>query len=157
MFLKDAAYCAIGVAAPILNTKFDFNGFLTTTLIAELQQQQPNHHIIRRRIAILLAQWAVVDIAQANRPLVYQIFEHLLDKAVPSNDQAVRITAGKRFKDIADDIHFQAELFTPYATRIMAQIVDLIQEVAQSDTKLALLHTLSAVIERMENQVTTLL
>ncbi len=80
-----------------------------------------------------------------------------MDKAVPWNDQAVRITAGKRFKDIADDMYFQAELFTPYAPRIMAQIVDLIQEVAQSDTKLALLHTLSAVIERMENQVTTLL
>jgi len=155
VFAKDAIYSAIGLAGPILHTKFDFDQPLTTTIVTELQNQQPHHNIMRRRIAILIAQWIKIDIAQSNRPLVYQIFQHLMDSSVAMNDQAVRITAAKRFKDVADEWNFKAEAFSPYASTILSQLVGLIQEVSLIETKMALLNTLSAVIERMEGEVRT--
>lgn len=153
VFDKDAIFSAIGLAAPMLEGKFDFNTFLTQTVVPELQKPQDRSNVIRRRVAILLSQWIGVGISDSNRPLVYQIFEHLLDKSIPANDQTVRITAGKRFHDIANEWKFKAEDFAPQATTILDRIVQLISEVQMPETKMALLHTLSTVIERMELQV----
>lgn len=153
VFAKDTIYSAIGLSGPALYERMDFNQYLTTTIVAELQNHQANHNVMRRRIAIVIAQWITIDIAEANKPLVYQIFQHLMDPSITENDQAVRITAGKRFKDIANDWHFKAEHFAPYAANIITQLVNLIQEVNLAETKMAMLYTLGIVVERMETGV----
>jgi len=76
-----------------------------------------------------------------------------MDPSIALNDQAVRITAAKRFKDVADEWNFEAEPFSPYASTILSQLVNLIQEVSLIETKMALLDTLSVIIERMEGKV----
>jgi len=101
----------------------------------------------------MIAQWVKIDIAEDNRTLIYQIFQHLMDTNVGLNDQAVRITAGKRFKEVADEWHFTPAPFAPYAARIMSQLVSLIEEVNMIENKMALLHTLSIVVERLESEV----
>ena len=137
----------------MLHQNLDFNSFFTGTLVPELQRQDANHSIIRRRIAILLAQWISLDIAEANRPLVYQVYQHLLDKSVPSNDETVRITAGKRFNEIAIAWEFDPAQFSQYGGQTLKHILDLIQEVSMVETKLALLTTVGTVIEAMNHHV----
>ena len=121
-----------------------------STLVPEVQSQRPGCHILRRRIAILLGQWMPVK-EGLDRPLVYQIFQHLLDP--DGNDKVVRITAGRQFKNVVEPYEFDGEEFKPFAAIIITSIQRLIEEVEFTDTKLTLLSTLSSTILRMEHNV----
>lgn len=149
-------YTAIGLAADILLDQLDFDSFVANTLVAEAQKQKPGYNIIRRRIAIIISQWIAIKIAKEKKPIVYQIFQHLLDKSDPLNDQVVRVTAGRRFKDVADEWEFNADNFLPYAPVTLDRLMALVQEVELPETKMALLNTISVIVERLEHHVGSL-
>lgn len=156
ILLKDSVYTAIGLAAAVLHHQLDFNAFLSGTIVVEVQKQQPGFNILRRRIAILLGQWITIKVSEENRTLVYKIFQHLLDAGDTCNDQVVRITAGRQFKHIADDWEFNAEHFMPYCQTTMTRLMQLIEEVENIETKMALLNTISVLVERLEHHVSGL-
>lgn len=153
ILLKDSVYTAVGLAAAVLHPHLDFNAFLSSTLVTEIQKQQPGYNIIRRRIAILLGQWITIKVSEENRPLVYKIFQHLLDAGDTCNDQVVRVTAGRQFKNVVDDWEFNAEQFLPYAQTTMTRLMQLVEEVQLTETKMALLNTLSVIVERLEHHI----
>ncbi|KAI4091352.1 MAG: hypothetical protein LQ339_008149 [Xanthoria mediterranea] len=148
---KDSIYGAIGLAASVLEDKLDFNSFLRGTLSQEVQIDQPGCGILRRRIAIILGQWLPVKDG-LDRALVYQIFQHLLDKGDPSNDLVVRITAGRQLKNVIIPFDFRFEQFEPYATTVLHRLVALIEEVELNEIKLALLNTLLVLIQSVEEK-----
>ena len=154
VLLKDSIYAAIGIAAPVLerNLEFDFESFLNNTLVEEVQISQSGYNILRRRAAVILGQWLPVK-EGLNRPLVYQIFQHLLDKRDQMNDQVVRVTAGRQLKNVVDPFEFVAEPFMPYVPNILSSLMALIEEVELPDTKLALLNTISVMVTKMEQHV----
>ena len=154
VLLKDSIYAAIGLAAPVLerNPDFDFGRFLDNTLVQEVQIAQPGYNILRRRAAIVLGQWLPVK-EGLNRPLVYQIFQHLLSKENRLNDQVVRVTAGRQLKNVIDPFEFTAEAFMPFVSSILGSLMALIEEVDLPDTKLALLNTISVIVTKMEQHV----
>lgn len=153
ILFKDSVYTAIGLAAAVLHQHLDFNAFLSSTLVVEVQKQQPGFNILRRRIAILLGQWITIKVSEENRPLVYKIFQHLLDPNDACNDQVVRVTAGRQFKNIVDDWEFNAEQFLPYADTTLTRLMQLVQEVELTETKMALLNTISVMVERLEHNI----
>ncbi|KAI9849400.1 MAG: hypothetical protein M1838_000173, partial [Thelocarpon superellum] len=154
ILFKDSIYTAVGLAASVLQRDLDFDAFLTSTLVAEVQTQQPGFNVLRRRIAILLGQWTPVKIAGANRSVVYQIFAHLLNADDPLNDEVVRITAGRQLKHVADEWEFAAAPFLPYAPDVLGRLMALIREIELTETKMALLNTVSVIVERMEHHIT---
>ncbi len=149
---KDSIYAAIGLAAPVLEQELDFQEFLTSTLVFEVQIQKPGYNILRRRIAIILGQWLPVK-EGLDRPLVYQIFQHLLDRSDQFNDQVVRVTAGRQLKNVIDPFEFTAEHFMPYAPNIFGRMMELTKEVELPETKIALLNTISVIVLKMEQHV----
>lgn len=86
-----------------------------------------------------------------DRPLVYQIFQHLLDPV--GNDRVVRVTAGRQLKNIIDPFEFTAEGFNPYANTTITRLMALIEQVELTETKRALLDTLSVIVLKMEHHV----
>ena len=154
VLLKDSIYAAIGIAAPVLepNPDFDFGYFLNNTLVQEVQISQAGYYILRRRAAVVLGQWLPVK-EGLDRPLVYQIFQHLLDKRDQLNDQVVRVTAGRQLRNVVDPFEFAAESFMPYVPNILSSLMALIEEVELPDTKLALLNTISVIVTKMEQHV----
>ena len=154
VLLKDSIYAAIGIAAPVLerNLDFDFGSFLDNILVEEVQISQSGYNILRRRAAVVLGQWLPVK-EGLNRPLVYHIFQHLLDKRDQMNDQVVRVTAGRQLKNVVDPFEFVAEGFMPYVPNILSSLMALIEEVELPDTKLALLNTISVIVLKMEQHV----
>lgn len=153
VLFKDSVYTAIGLAAAVLQQHLDFDSFLSNTIVVEVQKQKPGFNILRRRIAILLGQWITVKVSAENRPLVYKIFQHMLDPSDSCNDQVVRITAGRQFKNIVDDWEFSPKQFLPYVQTTMTQLLGLIEEVDNVETKMALLNTISVLVERLEHHV----
>ncbi|KAH8721569.1 armadillo-type protein [Phaeosphaeriaceae sp. PMI808] len=154
VLFKDSVYTAIGLAADILHDQLDFDSFIESTLVVEVGKQKPGYNIIRRRIAIIIAQWITVKIAKEKKPIVYQIFQHLMDKNDPLNDQVVRVTAGRKFRDVADEWEFHADIFLPYAPVMLERMMALVQEVELAETKMALLNTISIIVTRMEHNIT---
>ncbi|EEP76953.1 conserved hypothetical protein [Uncinocarpus reesii 1704] len=153
VLLKDSLYAAVGLAAACLEKTLDFNAFLSSTLIPEVQIQQPGYNILRRRIAILLGQWMPVKPGELDRNSVYRVFQHLLDKNDPINDQVVRVTAGRQLKAVLDPYEFTAEGFLPYATPILQSLMNLIQEAALPETKMALLETVRVAVIKLEDHI----
>ncbi|CAN9229599.1 unnamed protein product [Alternaria alternata] len=154
ILFKDSVYTAIGLAADILHDQVDFDSFLEKTLVVEVAKQKPGYNIIRRRIAIIISQWITIKMAKEKKPIVYQIFQHLLDKNDPMNDQVVRITAGRKFHAVADEWEFQADAFLPYSQLMLDRLMALVQEVELPETKMALLNTISLVVYRLEHHIT---
>ncbi|KAI2084602.1 hypothetical protein LOZ36_004681 [Ophidiomyces ophidiicola] len=153
VLLKDSLYSAVGLAAACLEKPLDFNAFLLTTLIPEVQIQQPGYNILRRRIAILLGQWMPIKPGDLDREAIYRIFQHLLNKDDPHNDQVVRVTAGRQLRSVLDPYEFTAEGFLPFITPILQYLMSLIQEVMLPETKMALLETVRVVVVKMEDHI----
>ncbi|KAK4129393.1 ARM repeat-containing protein [Parathielavia appendiculata] len=150
---KEAAYCALGCAASVIYQSFDFDTFLTTFLVKDVQIQDPMAKLLRRRIAILLSQWISIKISQASRPAVYDIFRHLMNPDDQHNDEVVRITAARQLKYIAEDFEFTPESFYPSAADTFNLLVSLLQEVESDETKLAILETVRVIVSRMETHI----
>ena len=151
VLFKDSVYTAIGLAAAVLHEHLDFDAFVRDVLVAEVQKDRPGYNIIRRRTAILLGQWISIKVSE--RSLVYQIFQYLLNPASPLNDQVVRVTAGRQLNNVANDWEFKAQAFMPFAESILTNLMHLIQEVELSETKMALLTTISTLVERLEQSI----
>jgi hypothetical protein len=149
---KDSVYTAMGIAAPVLSDSFDFDAFLTSTLVNDIGRHGEEYKVLRRRIAILIGQWVTIKISTENRPLVYQIFKLLLNPVDPVNDQVVRVTAARHLKSAVDDFNFTVEPFLPFADEFLHRLMALIRELSHTETQLAVLETIRVIFIRLEAQ-----
>lgn len=153
VLLKDSLYSAVGLAAASLEQHLDFNAFLESTLVPEVQIQGQGYNVLRRRIAILLGQWVPVKAEELNMNAVYQTFQYLLSKQDPLNDLVVRVTAGRQLREVLNPYEFSPSSFMPYAPSILQSLLSLVQEVELPESKMALLDTVRAIVIKMENHV----
>jgi hypothetical protein len=150
---RDAAYTAIGIAGPVLHQVLPFDKLLNQVLLQEVQVKEPDYAILRRRIAVLVGQWITIKLSPESRVSAYQIYRHLLDPSDSVNDLVVRVTAGKALKAGVDEWDFAPGPFLPYLPDILNRLAALVEEVEGTDTKLALLSTVSVIVERMGRNV----
>lgn len=150
---KEAVYTAMGLASAHVCDKFDFNVVLRSSVVNDAQQQGGLYKVLRRRIAILISQWAPVKLTDDSRPVVYQIFQHFLRPSDETNDLVVRITAARQLRWIADELGFSADAFLPYAADVLTQLTQLTQLVAADETKLAILESIRILVTRMDEHV----
>ncbi|EXJ95755.1 hypothetical protein A1O1_00879 [Capronia coronata CBS 617.96] len=153
VLLKDSLYSAVGIAAACLEDVLDFNTFLKTTLVPEVQMKHPNYNILRRRTAILLGQWVPMKPETLDRVAVYQIFTHLLSSNEQLNDHVVRVTAGRQLRLVLEPFEFKFSDFQPYATPLLQSLMSLIAETELSETKMALLETVRVAVTKLEGHI----
>ncbi|XP_077988870.1 importin-11-like [Glandiceps talaboti] len=146
---KDAVYNAAGLAAYELFDDVNFDTWLTSQLLPELQNKNSRFKLIRRRVVWLIGQWVGVKLATNLRPTVY---EALLPLLADNEDMVVRITAAQALK-IVDDFEFKTDQFMPYLETSFQLLFQLLQQVSECDTKMQALHVMSFVIERVERQI----
>ncbi|KAK3068514.1 hypothetical protein LTS18_000634, partial [Coniosporium uncinatum] len=149
ILFKDSVYCALGLAAPILEKNLDIDQLVRYILVKEVGTRETGYNIIRRRVAILLGSWAPMGYPVHTQNVVNKVFKCLLDKGDKLNDTVVRVTAGRQLKNVADAFEFSNVEFHDEAHAILYALMGLITEVDLTETKLALLNTLSVIIERM--------
>lgn len=163
---KEAVYTALGLAAAHIvsasgtdkqtgdgpgNKLLDFDHLLTTTLVQDAQEQGPLGKVLRRRLAILFSSWIIVESTETSRPVMYQLFTHFLNPNDETNDLVVRVTAARQLRWVADELFFDPDKFLPYAGDVMPQLVELITNLDNDDTKLAILETMRLLVTRLEH------
>jgi Ribonuclease G/E len=126
---------------------------LTEHLIPEVQVSNPEYKILRRRIAILVGQWAVIEESSGSRPIYYQLYQFLLNPEDPINDQVVRVAAGRQLYFSVNAFEATVEEFLPYIDNIMDRLMSLVEEVQLDETKVSLLQTINVIVNRMEHHV----
>lgn len=131
----------------------DFHAFLQTTLVQEVGEEKPGYNILRRRIAILMGQWAPIKSEILQTDHVYRILQHLLNRNDPLNDQVVRVTTARKLKNVLEPFEFHLPVFLPFATSIFQEIFGLIDEVTLIETKMALLEVIRILVVKMEDNV----
>ncbi|XP_059176481.1 importin-11-like isoform X2 [Physella acuta] len=147
---KDAAYNAVGLASFDLFDEIDFDSWLTTHLLQELQIKQKSYRVIRKRVVWLIGQWVGVKMSVSLRPALYEAVIGLLD---PNEDLAVRLEAAQTLKTAVDDFEFTTEQLLPYIESLFSLLFRLLKEVRECDTKMHVLHVLSFVIERVGSKI----
>ncbi|KAI1099963.1 ARM repeat-containing protein [Jackrogersella minutella] len=150
---REAVYTTMGLAGPSVHTQFDFERVLKTVIVADAQRTEPFCQVLRRRIAILLSQWVPIVANERTRPLIYEIFRHFLNPSDQHNDIVVRITTARLFRIITDEFGFEGEMFSPYASDVLTQLLDLLQDVEVDEAKLAILESTRSLISRMDTHV----
>ena len=163
---KEAVYTAMGLAAAHIvtaagtnkqtgegqpNQLLNFDHLLTTTLVQDAQESGPLAKILRRRLAILFSSWIIVESTETNRPVIYQLFTHFMNPNDETNDLVVRITAARQLRWVVDEMFFDVDQFLPYAGDVMPQLAELISNLDNDDTKLAILETMRLLVTRMES------
>jgi DNA-binding protein len=146
-------YCAVGLAAANLEKSLDFKSFLVSHLVPEVQIPDLQYKILRRRISILVGQWCTIETSPESRPLYFQLFQFLLNKDDPINDQVVRVSAGRQLSRAVDAYECTAQDILPYADSVLTEVMALVEEVEHPETKMALLNTISNIVFRLEHHV----
>jgi len=77
----------------------------------------------------------------------------LLNKDDPLNDQVVRVAAGRQLNSAVLAYGAEPGDLKPYMGDIIQQLILVIEEVELTETKNMLLHTMSSIVERMEELV----
>lgn len=153
MLTKDSLYSAVGLAAASLEEHLDINNFLEMTMVPEVQIQKQEYKLLRRRIPLVLGEWAPIKYESMNKDAIFQIFLHLLNKDDPFNDLVVRITTARQLRVLLDFYRFELAHFMPYADSTLGSVMALIQDVELSETKRDLLETVRMAVVKMENHV----
>lgn len=150
---KEAVYTAMGLAAAHVASEYDFHAVLSSAIAQDAQQKGDLYRVLRRRIAILISQWAPVKFMPESRALAYQIFDHFLNPNDETNDVVVQITAARQLRWLADELGFSEEAFEPYTANVLSRLIALVQTVYIDETKLAILESVRILVMRMEQHL----
>ncbi|KAI9015058.1 armadillo-type protein [Gaertneriomyces semiglobifer] len=149
LLMRDAIYCAVGLAASDLYDFVDFDVWFRTSLASEAFDTNPRSKLIRRRVAWLIGQWLPVKGTAAGRREVYPVVLHLLGDA----DLVVRLTTVVTLKDIIDDFDFEPADFLPYLDATIERFVGLMKDVEEFDSKVKVLNCLAVLVQRLEEAI----
>lgn len=138
-------YGAIGLGVNSLYGRLDFEPFVMNRLVIELANKDPTFKILRRRIGWMLGKWVTEGISSDCRKVIYEI---LLELMAEQEDLLVRLTAANGLKQAVDDWDFDIQIVLPYLGRAMNLLLNLLNEVEESDTTMKLISYLNAIMDR---------
>ncbi|KAI8980480.1 armadillo-type protein [Pilobolus umbonatus] len=145
LLFKDAVYGAIGLGVNSLYGVFDFDQFVSTRLVTELEHTNPGFKILRRRIAWMLGKWVNEGVSADCRVIIYEILIKLMRE---EEDLVVRLTAAHGFKNAIDDWDFDIHIALPYLGNGVHLLLKLLGEIEDSDTIMKMISYLNAILDR---------
>lgn len=152
ILLKDAIYNAAGISAFNLFDEVDFDAWFTNQLIQEASIKTDNFRIIRRRGIWLIGKWSGVKLLRDLRPKVYEL---CLDLLRQNENMAVRLEASKTLMATLDDFEFEPQSFLPYLEPSFSALFILLKEAKECETKMNILNTMSFVIDKMSDNISS--
>ncbi|KAI8331595.1 armadillo-type protein [Chlamydoabsidia padenii] len=145
LLFRDAIYDAVGHGVHSLYGRLDFETFVSTQLVTEISNKDASYKILRRRIAWLLGRWVTESVSADCRTTIYEI---LLQLMVEEEDLVVRLSAAHSLKMAIDDWDFDIAILLPYLGSAMELMMNLIDQVEESDTVMKLIADLNTIMDR---------
>ncbi|KAI9096512.1 armadillo-type protein [Phlyctochytrium arcticum] len=146
LLLKDAVYCAVGLAASDLYDFVDLEQWFRSNLLPEASKTDSSFTILHRRIAWLLAQWFPVKPTPSIRADAYKLLLLLMGS---SYNIVVRLTAVSSMRVMIDDFEFDKNEFVPLFQELLDRLASVLNELDGVDSALSVVACLGVAVERM--------
>ncbi|KZW04127.1 ARM repeat-containing protein [Exidia glandulosa HHB12029] len=143
---EEAIYCAIGNTIHHIKDTVDFESWIRSTVVPQVQSPNPDHRVLKRRIAWLIGRWMSQCTPRITSPHVWQVLAHLLSDRGESSDLAVRLMAATALQECVDAMEFNLEVFRPFLSGFVVELLQLMDEAETSAAKLRVATTLSSVV-----------
>ncbi|KAJ3017014.1 Importin-11 [Thoreauomyces humboldtii] len=152
ILLKDAVYCAVGLAAHDLYEQVDFESWFLGTLVAEASTGDTRLTILHRRIPWLISQWLPVQ----PKPALYDpVYRLLVGVLTSENDMVVRLTAVAALKKVVDDFGFELDVFRPFVAPVLDALANVMADVDGVDCLGGVVGCIAIVVERLQGAIVT--
>lgn len=147
---KDSILAVFQLSATAIHNDCNFHNLLTTYFIPQaLQTSDPNYKIIKRRICLIINEWALIQCTPETREEIYKLLLTLLNGAEPTNDKVVRLTALQSLRFMIDDWEFRKFNFEPFLNETVYCILSILESLKFTECKIVVIDALSLLIARM--------
>lgn len=137
-----------------LSLKTVFNHVIFPITNGQLNFVVRSYRLIRRRISSLLGSLLASDPSPTSLPLIYELLTHLLSRN-SSTDPAIRLTSVKSLQK-SDTWDFNLQAFLPFLSRVVEDLVDLLESVELGETRMRVMSALGVVVARVEGNVSSI-
>jgi hypothetical protein len=146
--VNDACLQALGLGVYYLHDRLDYEAFYAATLAPLLADPRAEAALARRRAVWFVGRWAG-EVRQDMFDRVYAAVTALL----VDPDRVVSLTAMAALRLLVDEWSFQADLFLPHLELALRSLVALARRAAEPETRVAVLNTVSLVLDRMQDRI----
>ncbi|ODV87032.1 hypothetical protein CANARDRAFT_6592 [[Candida] arabinofermentans NRRL YB-2248] len=112
-----------------------------------MKMEPIQNKIIKRRICLIISEWISIECSKETRLSIYELILSLLENK-EINDKVVKLTALQTLQHLIDDWEFRKYDFLPYLNITIKSIMNLLNELELTESKLFVLKILSILIER---------
>ncbi|KAI8975059.1 armadillo-type protein [Mycotypha africana] len=160
-FFKEAVYSAIGLGVKTLYGHFDFERFVMTYLVKDLDRPAGPPPMIKRRIAWTLGKWASESISEECRKVAFDVLLQWM-AAPPSEEKeqeqqgqqrVVQLTAAHALTQAVDNWEFDIQLFLPYLGSTLTHLLHLLSQAEAPETVLSLVTDVKAILMRTGTEI----
>lgn len=146
---KDSILSVFQLSASAIHEQCNFNDLLNGFFLPQaMKNDDPNYKIIKRRVCLIINDWATIQCSPETRDTIYKFILELLNPAEPTNDKVVRLTALQTLRFMIDDWEFRKRKFAPYLDLTISRILELLNCLEFTECKIVLLNVLALIIER---------
>ncbi|TPX71763.1 hypothetical protein SpCBS45565_g00836 [Spizellomyces sp. 'palustris'] len=150
IFLKDAVYCAIGLAAHDLYDLVNFEQWFGSKLCAEASNTDTRLTLLHRRIPWLISHWLSIQPTPSLHPSIYTLLVRLM---TPPYDLVVRLTCITTLKTLVDDFEFDPKTFYPFFDVFLNAFSGILDDVDGVSSCVGVVGCLGVIIERFQGEL----
>lgn len=149
ILIKDSIFSTFQLLADSIADKVNFDQLLQQVFIPEgLKNDLVENKIIKRRMCLVISSWVTVNCSRESRVDIYKLLINFMQPDNKINDKVVKLTAVQTLRTVINDWDFNKQDFQPFLKDFVILCIDMLKEMSFTESKLYILDTLSALVER---------
>lgn len=149
ILIKDSIFSTFQLSADSIADKVDFDQLLQQVFIPEgLRNDLVENKIIKRRMCLVISSWVTVNCSRESRVDIYKLLINFMQPDNKINDKVVKLTTVQTLRTVINDWDFNKQDFQPFLKDFVFLCIDMLKEMSYTESKLYILDTLSALVER---------
>lgn len=149
ILVKDSILCTFQLSSSTIASNINFDQLLNDVFIPEgLKNDLVENKILKRRICLIISEWISVQCSRESRVNIYKLLINFLNPDNQINDKVVKIASVQTLRKLIDDWDFNKYDFKPFLNEFVKLFLSLLGEMSLTESKLYILNTLAALIEK---------
>ncbi|KAK6205283.1 armadillo-type protein [Scheffersomyces amazonensis] len=146
ILIRDSILSTFQLSAYSIADNVNFDKLLIEVFIPEgMKNDLIENKIIKRRVCLIINDWVGI---QCNRESRVEIYKLLLNFLQISNDKVVKFSAIQSLRTVIDDWDFNKHDFQPFLNLFVELLLNLLDELKLTESKLYIFDTLAVLIQR---------
>lgn len=156
ILLKDSIFAIIQLSGIAIADMVDFDSFLVNVLLPSLsidadqnEKQFMELKILKRRTCLIINEWISIKCSRENRVKIYQLLLSFLDSNDKiNNDKVLQLSTAQTLKNVIEEWDFNKQDFAPYSSQFIEKLLNLLNQMELTESKVFILNSLNSILER---------